>query len=66
MSPKEFKDYCAKIRDTAVWGGEPEIMALAKAYKVPIHVRRSTFRLPTNPKSPVIMIGPGTVSTRLL
>ncbi|EIW81299.1 cytochrome P450 oxidoreductase [Coniophora puteana RWD-64-598 SS2] len=29
-------------------------------YKVPVHVRRSTFRLPTNPKSPVIMIGPGT------
>ncbi|THV04462.1 putative cytochrome P450 oxidoreductase [Dendrothele bispora CBS 962.96] len=29
-------------------------------YKTPIHVRRSTFRLPTNPKSPVIMIGPGT------
>jgi len=31
-------------------------------YKIPVHVRRSTFRLPTNPKSPVIMIGPGTVS----
>jgi|ERR1700722_2643650 len=30
-------------------------------YKSPIHVRRSTFRLPTNPKSSVIMIGPGTV-----
>ncbi|KAG8936305.1 NADPH-cytochrome P450 reductase [Tulasnella sp. 418] len=30
------------------------------SYKAPIHVRRSTFRLPTNPKSPVIMIGPGT------
>ncbi|ORX34417.1 electron transporter [Kockovaella imperatae] len=29
-------------------------------YKVPIHVRRSTFRLPTSPKVPVIMIGPGT------
>ncbi|KAF8134017.1 hypothetical protein EV363DRAFT_1325337 [Boletus edulis] len=29
-------------------------------YKVPVHVRRSTFRLPTNPKSPVIMVGPGT------
>lgn len=30
-------------------------------FKSPVHVRRSTFRLPTNPKSPVIMIGPGTV-----
>ncbi|KAL1736884.1 hypothetical protein EV714DRAFT_242318 [Schizophyllum commune] len=29
-------------------------------YKVPVHVRRSTFRLPTNPKSAVIMVGPGT------
>ncbi|WRT64992.1 uncharacterized protein IL334_001933 [Kwoniella shivajii] len=29
-------------------------------YKVPIHVRRSTFRLPTSPKVPIIMIGPGT------
>ena len=32
-----------------------------KIYKSPIHVRRSTFRLLlTNPKTPVIMIGPGT------
>ncbi|GJE87204.1 OTU-like cysteine protease [Phanerochaete sordida] len=38
MSPKEFEAYCAKIRDTAVWGGEPEIMALTQAYNVPIHV----------------------------
>jgi NADPH-ferrihemoprotein reductase len=29
-------------------------------YLVPIHVRRSTFRLPTSPKIPIIMIGPGT------
>lgn len=38
MSPEELKDYCAKVRETAVWGGEPEIMALANAYRVPIHV----------------------------
>lgn len=41
MTPKEFKEYCAKVRDTAVWGGEPEITALAKAYNVPIHVIQS-------------------------
>ena len=33
-------------------------------FKAAIHVRRSTFRLPTNPKSPVIMVGPGTVSSK--
>nr|GAT58725.1 predicted protein [Mycena chlorophos] len=38
MSPQEFKGYCASIRDTAVWGGEPEILALCRAYNIPIHV----------------------------
>lgn len=29
-------------------------------FRAPINIRRSTFRLPTSPKIPVIMIGPGT------
>ncbi|WFC95518.1 NADPH--hemoprotein reductase [Malassezia brasiliensis] len=32
----------------------------AGQYRVPIHVRRSTFRLPTSTKIPIIMVGPGT------
>jgi len=38
MSPGEFEQYCVSIRDTALWGGEPEILALSRAYNVPIHV----------------------------
>ncbi|KAJ7063259.1 hypothetical protein C8F01DRAFT_1132228 [Mycena amicta] len=38
MSPREFDEYCGSMRDTAVWGGEPEILALCRAYNVPIHV----------------------------
>jgi OTU domain-containing protein 6 len=38
IGPQEYARYCANIRDTAVWGGEPEILALSRAYSVPIHV----------------------------
>ncbi|KAF8212283.1 hypothetical protein K438DRAFT_1806285 [Mycena galopus ATCC 62051] len=38
MSPQEFRQYCNSVRETAVWGGEPEILALSRVYNVPIHV----------------------------
>ncbi|KAL4067585.1 hypothetical protein V8B97DRAFT_1697421 [Scleroderma yunnanense] len=38
MTAKQFEQYCLSIRDTGTWGGEPEILALSKAYNVPILV----------------------------
>ena len=38
ITPKQFEIYCAAIRDTGVWGGEPEILALCRAFNIPIHV----------------------------
>ena len=38
MSPAELQTYCQRLRDTGMWGGEPEIMALCRAYRIPIHV----------------------------
>ncbi len=28
IGPREYARYCANIRDTSVWVGEPEILAL--------------------------------------
>ncbi|TFK76490.1 cysteine proteinase [Pluteus cervinus] len=38
MTPKQFDQYCTLMRNTAVWGGEPEIVALSRAFKVRIQV----------------------------
>ncbi|KAI0341719.1 OTU-domain-containing protein [Trametopsis cervina] len=38
MGQSEFAQYCKNIRDTATWGGEPEITAMSRAFNVPIHV----------------------------
>lgn len=34
--------------------------ALQQGSRIPVHVRRSQFKLPRNPTVPVIMVGPGT------
>jgi OTU domain-containing protein 6 len=41
IGPGEYARYCANIRDTSVWGGEPEILALSRAYAITIHVVQS-------------------------
>lgn len=38
MNLTEFSQYCATINDTGTWGGEHEILALCRAYNLPIHV----------------------------
>jgi OTU domain-containing protein 6 len=42
MTPALFQDYCVRMRDTGVWGGEPEITALCRAYNIPINVVQGT------------------------
>ncbi|KAH8833793.1 OTU-domain-containing protein [Flagelloscypha sp. PMI_526] len=38
MTEPEFTAYCASIQNTGIWGGEHEILALARAFNTPIHV----------------------------
>ncbi|KAF8163261.1 hypothetical protein B0H34DRAFT_672303 [Crassisporium funariophilum] len=38
MDQEQFNNYCSLVRDTALWGGEPEIVALSRAYNIPIHI----------------------------
>ncbi|KAF7363401.1 OTU domain-containing protein [Mycena sanguinolenta] len=56
MSPQEFRQYCESVRETAVWGGEPEILALSRMYNVPIHVVQAG-------RPPVVIHNPSGSST---
>jgi len=38
MTPHQLQKYCSDISNTGAWGGEPEILALARVFNVPIHV----------------------------
>lgn len=56
MTDSEYDQYCAAIRDTGLWGGEHEILALTRMYNTPIHVIQAT-----NP--PIVMHNPSTAPT---
>ncbi|KAF9382367.1 OTU domain-containing protein 6B [Podila verticillata] len=38
MSAEDFTEYCNDLESTAVWGGQPELLALSRVHKVPIWV----------------------------
>lgn len=42
MGPREFQLYCENVRASAMWGGQPELRALSRAFNVPIHVIQGT------------------------
>ncbi|KAM5535222.1 hypothetical protein V8D89_011158 [Ganoderma adspersum] len=56
MTPEQFQRYCTTMRSSAAWGGEPEILALSRAYNVPIHVVQGGT-------PPVVVHGKDIVST---
>ena len=63
MTHQDLEKYCDIIRNTGAWGGEPEIMALSKAFKSPIHVYQwgnppvvVHSPDPTQPTGPVVQI----------
>ena len=60
-----FRNYFGEIKITRnktieLFDFRPMIPSEGKEYKVPVYVRRSQFRLPNRPQTPVIMVGPGT------
>ncbi|KAF9347602.1 hypothetical protein BGX26_000936 [Mortierella sp. AD094] len=38
MSSDDFSEYCKELETTAVWGGQPELLALSRVHEVPIWV----------------------------
>ncbi|KAJ1024712.1 hypothetical protein NDA16_002752 [Ustilago loliicola] len=48
---KYFLDYCAAVENTGVWGGQPEILALSRAFRTQINVVQAGV--------PVLKVGEG-------
>ncbi len=44
-------DYCSAVENTGVWGGQPEILALSRAFGTEIHVIQAGV--------PVLKVGEG-------
>ena len=44
-------DYCSAVENTGVWGGQPEILALSRAFGTQIHVIQAGV--------PVLKVGEG-------
>jgi len=44
LSPEGYRRYCTEIANSALWGGQTEISALSKYFKVPIYVYQSDAR----------------------
>lgn len=38
LNEEKYQDYCYKVRDTLVWGGQPELKALADVFSVQIEI----------------------------
>jgi OTU domain-containing protein 6 len=54
-SAKDIESYCKEIEETALWGGEMEITALAGAFEVPVEIysNRSVTPMVIEPNSVV-------------
>jgi OTU domain-containing protein 6 len=54
-SAKDIESYCKEIEETALWGGEMEITALARALDVPVEIysNRSVTPMVIEPNSVV-------------
>ncbi|RIA99662.1 hypothetical protein C1645_746834 [Glomus cerebriforme] len=37
-STEQFNKYCDDLENTAVWGGELEILAISKSFRIPVHI----------------------------